>query len=1059
MIKSFWKLLNVEYHERGRAGFLLAMSFFIGLFIACVTVASLTYFLEHFDERFQLPEAIAVSGLVSIFATVIYNVLQGRVKFLYLGTVSLTVVLLLTCLIEFADDLFPDLEEKTIHYAAFTLILSFTYICQLVFWGTFSRMFNVREGKRIIGSVDMGMDLSAILGYFSIPVLLNAGFEPRALYTVGLGSIFVYLALFILMARRYFRKEETHVEEAAIKKLPLKQFFSNRFILTMAVFVIVSLVTMNFVGFSFYNVSVTQFDQQSLPYFLSFFEGTIVVFAFIFTTFATDRIIKEYGLRIALLVTPTVLLIFTLAAIALGGYLGFDVTSSGKENVVYFFVAVAMCRLMVDSMTNAVDQPTFKCYYVPLDKNTSIDVKTKLEGTTMAIGSLLAGGLIVLINQFPFFNLFSMTIFIVPLAIIWIVAIRFMYRGYRHSLASSLTKNKMTVLSRASFREYSLEKILTGALQKKRDHCVIYNLKMMEKMEPSLFETAVLQLAESPVAAVREYARKKIESLQLDGSRNEFRILADQAETQSRQSDLLSVSSANLMKLSKSPKTADRALAAKLIVSSDHSRTIFTLLELLRDNAPEVRIEAIRTASKIGRSETWPLLIKQLALPVFSHLAARALKDIGEKTLPYLENAFHKSGQSDLLMEKIIQVIGSIGGTEAMELLWKKIDYPDKRIVQNTLHALRVLNIRATGGHVLQVKELLDVEMNNLLWNMMGIEEIPQTNHYEPLLSALREEVQENQRQITLLLSLLYDPAEVQLMKENLDIGTPDSIQYAVELLDIILDGDLKPKLIPLVDDTSVKVKQELLMSHFPRENYDSLEIVNYLLSRDYNHTNRWTKACALYSKATVPDNDPAVNLISHMFNPDRMLKELAAWGVFNKGKGVYENTIKRLPPEDRRFLDDVVHNNQLVEGLDDGYFMIVEIGMLLKQVPIFSGIPGNSIAYLADITTPVKLRGGEIREAPQESCIYITALGSVQLMQGNKSVWSLPRYAVYGDLFQIEETLAFDAMQAAEDSVVFQMETADFYFAMASHPELAQEILTALSGGNQEQREKPSAA
>ncbi|PGH37538.1 MAG: hypothetical protein CRN43_20580, partial [Candidatus Nephrothrix sp. EaCA] len=141
------------------------------------------------------------------------------------------------------------------------------------------------------------------------------------------------------------------------------------------------------------------------------------------------------------------------------------------------------------------------------------------------------------------------------------------------------------------------------------------------------------------------------------------------------------------MKLSKSSKTADRALAAKLILPSDHSRTIFTLLELLRDNAPEVRMEAIRTASKIGRSETWPLLIKQLALPVFSHLAARALKDIGEKTLPYLENAFHKSGQSDLLMEKIIQVIGSIGGTEAMELLWKKIDYPDKRIVQNTLHA------------------------------------------------------------------------------------------------------------------------------------------------------------------------------------------------------------------------------------------------------------------------------------------------------------------------------------------------------------------------------------
>lgn len=1010
-------------------------------------------FLEHFDERFQLPEAIAVSGAIAILSTVLYNVFQGRVKFINLGAVSLTIILLLTGMIEFADYL-PDLEDKVVHYAAFVLILSFTYICQLVFWGAFSRMFNVRDGKRMMGSVDMGMDFSSIVGYFSIPVLLNVGFEARSLYTFGLGSISVYLALFIIMARRYFRKEEMYAsEEETLEKLPFRQFFANRFIFTMALFVIVSLVTINFVDFSFYNVSVQQFDQESLPYFLSFFEGTIVVFAFFFTTFATDRIVKEYGLRVSLLVTPAVLLVFTIAAIALGSYFGFDVKTSGKENVVYFFMAVAMCRLLVDAMTNAVDQPTVKYYYVPLDKRTSIDVKTKLEGTTMAVGSLLAGGLIVFINQFPVFNLFSMTIFIVPLVLIWIAIVYFMYRGYRSMLETSLIKNKMLLSNISNFREYSLAGILAGNLQNKEDNRVIYNLKMLEKMEPLLFENAVLQLVESPVASVRNYARKKLNALEIGGIRREIRTLAGEAEAQANQSDRLSVSNNGLMKLSKSSKEADRVLAARLISGSEHSRTIFMLLELLRDPATAVRSEAIQTAARIKRPETWPVLVEQLAFPLFSHLATMALKEGGKKVLPYLENAFHKSGQSDVVMEKIIQIIGSVGGVEAMNLLWKKIDYPDKKIVQSTLHALRVLNIRATGRQAMHVKELLDVEMSKLLWNMMAMEEIPKNIHYEPLNVALKEEVEDNRHQITLLLSLLYDAADIQLMKENLDIGTPDSIQYAVELLDIILDGDLKPKLIPLVDDTSLREKQELLMSYFPRENYNSVEVINYLLNRDYNHTNRWTKACALYSKAMVPDQDPAVNLISHMFNPDKMLKELAAWGVFNKGREVYESTLKRLSPEEKHFLDLTVQNNKIVEGLDDGYFMIVEMGMILKRVPIFSGIPGQSIACLADIVTPLKLRLGETTEASGDSCIYITALGAVQLMQGNKSVLGLPRYAVYGDLFQIEDPVAFSAIQATEASVVFKIETADFYFAMASHPELAQEILIALSGKKQKQK------
>jgi len=62
MLQRLWKMLNVEPDEQGPA-LLLIISFFMGLFLATVAVASQSLFLEHFNERFQLPKALAYSEL------------------------------------------------------------------------------------------------------------------------------------------------------------------------------------------------------------------------------------------------------------------------------------------------------------------------------------------------------------------------------------------------------------------------------------------------------------------------------------------------------------------------------------------------------------------------------------------------------------------------------------------------------------------------------------------------------------------------------------------------------------------------------------------------------------------------------------------------------------------------------------------------------------------------------------------------------------------------------------------------------------------------------------
>ncbi len=194
--------------------------------------------------------------------------------------------------------------------------------------------------------------------------------------------------------------------------------------------------------------------------------------------------------------------------------------------------------------------------------------------------------------------------------------------------------------------------------------------------------------------------------------------------------------------------------------------------------------------------------------------------------------------------------MGHIGGNEGLQLLWKKIDYPDKRIVKQILYALRFINYQAKGREALAVKDLLDTEMSKTLWNIAALDEIPDEPVYSFLRDALREEIRDNYEHVTLLLSLLYDPESVQLVKENVEAGTPDSIQYALELLDLFVDQDLKPKLIPLLDDSTTEDKLEKLQIYFPRESYNPIQTINYILNRDFNFNNRWTKACAVHATA-----------------------------------------------------------------------------------------------------------------------------------------------------------------------------------------------------------------
>lgn len=1040
------RAFSIQEGETGRVGLLLIMSFFMGAFLATFSVAAQTQFLGLPDGSHELPRAFVLSGVFALFATLAYNFLQTRIPFRILAILSLSTIILIAGFVEFGYT-YIDIEERTLRFFSYAQIAPFTLVILLVFWGTFNRLFNVKQSKRLLGSVDQGALLASLISFFSIPLALTI-IDVADLFTISLVGIVVFTVLFIVLSNRFADESWSLKKEKEYnQKLTPVAFFRNKYVLFLSLFIIASMVALTFVDYSFLNAS-TQFfsgkDPEMLPKFLSYFEATVVIFSFSFQTFAADRVIADYGLKTSVLVNPILIGIFTVVALAIGLSFGYTIESS---SFIIFFIMIAMSKLFVLSVKESLDEPSFKLYLLPIETNIKLDVQTKLEGVVTGLATLVAGGLILMIQKFNLIDLIYMTVFAIPLILAWYFVASKLYAIYRETLQTTLVKNKAKV-DHTIDREYTVDKVLEKEVNSSAEDKVIYGLKLMEKLEPALFENALIRLTESDYSKVRSFAIEKIQELGIEkdaGKNPEIKNLAKSAQGEAEDSDLLSIAPDKLMKLSKSVKPADRILAAKLLRKLISQRTIFILLELLRDVNTQVRHEALVTARKVKRPETWSVLVELLSSPSYGHDAAAALIEAGPAALPVLETSFHKSGQTDLVMLRIVQIMGRIGGDEALALLWKKADYPDKRIVKQILYSLRYINYRATGRQAQEVTDLLETELGKTIWNLAALNELPDEPEYSLLRNALREEIRSNFDHVTMLLSILYDPEAVQLVRENIESGDPNGIAYALELMDLFVDKDLKPKLFPLFDDIPVEQKLEDLQIYFPRENYNHIQVINYILNRDFNMNNRWTKVCAVYTSAYLKDFRVSRGLIAQMFNQDKMLQETAAWVIYNKDKNFYKVISERLPVRDKKFLDSSIENNQMIDGLDDGFFLGIEMVLFLKQLPEFKNINGVLLADLFDKISPLDLNEGQkitFDAKEQGMPIIIVALGEVKLKNENTVIRTLKAGSVYGDIFQNGQAVAGTGIEATERSIVFKINLADFYFVMANHHELVEGLI-----------------
>ena len=1071
MLQSFLAFLGGQPGEEKPMLLLLAKGFCMGVFLATYQIGSETLFLTTVGGEY-LDKAFFTAGFLGILSTYIYVQLQRRINFSSLVVTNTFIIVLIIGLLlwAFLFSGYADYGEEfpLLPFILFILIGPISSITLLGFWGVFGRVFDLKQSKRIIGGIDTGQLTATMVAFFSIPAMTELEWIDKTndLLVIAAGAAFGILFFTIWIVKDFNIDKSSRIRKTdKVKPVKFIDLFKNKYLRLLSLFLIFSMGSAVFTDYVFLKATETMYpDEAELRNFLSFFNGTIMVVSFLIQSFINDIVIGKYGLKVALMVMPFILAIFTLGAIVSGHIFVYDVKTEDGAYL-FFFIFTGMGKLFTASLKDALENPAFKLFFLPFDLKIRFDIQSKIEGVVNEVAVLIAGAMQIGLGLLAFFKLIHYTYFIMALAFVIIYFAGKLFNEYKNALKSTLSDQKSKLKGEGTRNEHNTVNVIKSELRHKDPSRVLNALKLIERMEPILLDYSLLDFLRSEHKMLRVYAYKRLgqlrsfntlEILEREVKKEkdpEVKMIAADAIEVLHEIDDFKLTQTGVKKLVRSTDIKDRIYATKALVKLEEDKYVPFLAELMRDINPHVRRSAMVSAGKLRRSEFWSILIENLHIPTYSNSADSALIASGESVFPTIDSAFYKTGQHNDSMIRMIQIFGKVGGRAASDLLWKKIDFPDKQIISEILLSLSYIGFEAKEFQAARIKIAIEDDIGDIAWNIKALMEISNEDFIDKMIiEAIKEENKNNFDNIFMLLSMIYDAQSIRLVKDNLEVGTTDSVSFAIEMLDIFVDEDLKGKLFVVLDDIKDSEKLTKLNDFYPPENFESYEdLLLQIINRDYNHMNKWTKSLSMYKLTLMRGTQVKDDLIANLFNPDPYMLQTAAAVIYKLNKDSYHNHTKRLKSSIKKGLDkDIVP--PIFKSKEEKFhqkLLMVERAIMLKQLEIFHTIPGVILVDLAQCLEEIKVsKGTTLVEKGDNgsSPVYIVLSGRLRVHDGEKTVKVLKERELIGHKLIITTDINPYSITADTDSILLVLDKDHLYDKVSRHIEMVDGILSIVN-------------
>jgi hypothetical protein len=231
------------------------------------------------------------------------------------------------------------------------------------------------------------------------------------------------------------------------------------------------------------------------------------------------------------------------------------------------------------------------------------------------------------------------------------------------------------------------------------------------------------------------------------------------------------------------------------------------------------------------------------------------------------------------------------------------------------------------------------------------------------LLEVFNKEIKRWNRFLFNLLSITYDSGSITKIKENLEKETVESVNYALEMIDIVIEDSVKPKLIALLDVASDEEKLKNLHQFFPGEIPQYSSLLENLINRDYNVISLWTKAYTLRNLPEIEGDNLAESVVALLFSPEGIIQEESAKLIARSSRELYKSATQRIPRLTKNRLDKIVNGEA------------EDMGLLFEKVKFlsgtFPGIPEDDLLTMASDMKYEKYMGNGFNLFPPRCIIW----------------------------------------------------------------------------------------
>jgi len=931
MKDRLFHLLGVEHGEESMVSMLLTQSVFLGIFYGAFDISAHSLFLAIFDEK-MMARAYVVSGFAGIILTGLYTWLQARVRFKNFATTNLIFITLLSLLLWITLLLHP---TKYVIFLVFVMLGPLNILAMLGFWGTTGRLFSLRQGKRLFGLVDAGLIIGIIVSCYAIPLLLALHFKSHNILLISSASIFIAAVIQILIGNKFtFTAGNTGKSEK--KKSGFSIFRQEPYIRIMGIFIALSVMTAFFVQYSFMAVTRQQYPAEAdMARFLGLFTGSMMIFTLLIKILVFSYLIRNYGLKTCLALSPFLVAGFTALAVIIGIVQGY--TPAAGTGFLLFFLLLAISRLFSKSLKDSIESPSFKVIYQTVDEKIRFEVQSGIDGTVNEVAALSSGLLLAGLGALSFIKLIHFSMVLFGLIIVWIFFALRLYLEYRNSIKKSLeavTTSEITTFNARSF--HNLKNKAAGFLLFRSEYYKIItgDHSSVENTENQWFLDILVRHAGDRHDLNLLPALKKI--LAKPGVDETLKRKSSEIINQ------IEITKGDYRKQDNPPKVSaedEKIINARKIIAGQRLPQTTEVLRLLRDNNTESKRHAIYMIGKFKLKDMLSEVCDCLSIPGLEVDAATIIGSFGTDASNELERYYISSSGNLNTSIAILRLLNNSCTKDSTNFMFARLWSNSRILKEFALKCLIECGFKADDEEKDKLNQLISDTIGMITWNISAQTSLTR-NSDDILLEIMRKETNDWNSFLFNLLSIAYDSGSIEKIRANITSGTVESVNYALEMIDIVIDESIKAKLVSLVDVVSDEEKLKNLHQFYPGEVPQYNQLLEDILNRDYNLISIWAKAFTLRHMTSIPDANARESVMALLFSPEKILQEEAAYLIGRTDKKLFMEVADRLPG------DSAERIGKIITGDFPAAEYIFEKAKFLSS--LFNGIQKDELVLLA---------------------------------------------------------------------------------------------------------------